>query len=103
MAKDTFRIDSTKYRKNFFFGETKLIGTVSAFRALKIEKSLLTIKLEGFIKNGIGLQSSTVARKCQKNWVCYRCNIFLLTILSTPSSNLHHKACSVPPTNSYKE
>ena len=57
------------------------MDTVSAFSALEVEKRLLQsnrkILLRGLVAGG--LQSSTVARKCQRKLGCYRCNIVFVS------------------------
>ena len=74
---------------------------VSAFSALEVNKSFLTIEMQDFI-NRAPFRRITFQYRCQKmskeNWVCTAAISFVLTILSTPLSGLHHKACPVPAT-----
>ena len=91
MAKGTFSLlDSIKYREKYFVENE--IETVCGFSEQKVEKSLLTLKRQDFIKRA----------RCQKmskeNWVATAAISFLLTILPTHLSSLHHRACPAPAT-----
>ena len=60
-------LDSIKYKGKCLV-ETKIVETVSAFSALEVEKSLLKVNRK-ILSRGLldgELQSSTVAKKCQK-------------------------------------
>ena len=93
MAKGTFRLD--KIWENFVENE---MDTIGAFRALEVEKGLLTIKPQDFIKKARCRRIYFCRKMSKENWVATAAISFLLTILPPPLSNLHHRACPAPTT-----
>ena len=82
------------------------MDTVSAYSALEIEKSLLTIKPQDFIE-GASRRSITIYYRFQKmsreNRVAIAAISFFFITLSTPLSSLLHKTCSAPATNCHSQ
>ena len=73
MAKGTFRLD--KIWENFVENE---MDTIGAFRALEVEKGLLTIKPQDFFQEGSLPENLLLPKNVKRKLGCYCCNIFFV-------------------------